>query len=93
MIPARRGNDAGLRRVPGQQVRERAARFERARVLQLFELERECERRQAEVGAARLHDRRDADVRRDDGVDTFDAGAADGEAQDRRSRRSADRRS
>jgi hypothetical protein len=62
-----------------QEIREGAAGLERAGVLQLFELERQREWRQPEIGAADLDDGRATDVRRDNGVDALDVGSADGQ--------------
>jgi len=79
MIPAGGGDDAARRRMTGQEIRKGAARLERTGVLELLELERQRERRQAEVGAADPDDGRATDVRRDDRIDACDVGAGDGE--------------
>ena len=77
VVAARRGDHACGRRVAKQQVGKGAAGLERAGVLQLFELEGQRERRQPEVGAARLDDWGDADIGRDGGVDALDGGSVD----------------
>jgi hypothetical protein len=72
MIAARGRHDAGRRHLAQQQVGERAARLERAGVLQVLQLAHQRERGQAEVGAADLERGRAADVRQDRRVRALD---------------------
>ena len=77
MVTARGGDDAGLWWVAGEKIGERAARLERPGVLQVFELQRQRERRQSEVGAGDGDDRCASDVWCDDRMNAFDLGACD----------------
>jgi hypothetical protein len=72
VIAARGGHHARSRDLPHQQVGEGAPRLERARVLELLELEHEAGAVDAEIGAGHLHHRRPANVRPDDRVGGLD---------------------
>ena len=78
VISSRRGNHAGFRNFAQQQIRERAARFERTRVLQQFQLECEAYAGKSEVRTVRFDHRRAADVPGDRPGGDFDAGPIDG---------------
>jgi hypothetical protein len=64
VIAARRSDDAGSGDRALEQVRERSARLERTRVLELLELHGEAKLSQAEVRAVDHDDGSAADVRR-----------------------------
>jgi hypothetical protein len=77
MVAARGRDDAGRRHVPGQQVREGAARLERARMLEEFELERDRPGRQPEIGEIDIDRRRMAQIAADHPLGFGDALAGD----------------
>jgi hypothetical protein len=72
VVAARGRDDPGRRHGPGQQVREGAAHLERARMLQLFELEGDPGGRHAEIGSVQREDRRAPQVRPDRCLDVED---------------------
>ncbi len=77
VVAAGRGRDAGARHGAGHEVVERAARLERARVLEQLELE--GERGFAEGARVRREERCAPDVGRDEVVGREDVGGSDGE--------------
>src|SRR5712691_9329563 len=77
MVAAGSGDDARLRNFSREQIGKRAARLERSRVLQLFELQGDRERVEAEIGGIELDQGRAADERPNERLDLGDACAAD----------------
>src|SRR6185437_13852806 len=69
---------AGIRQTPGEQVCERAAYFERSRVLQQLQFKSQTSRREPEFGRIGLNAGRPPDVRSNYFISARDAFASDG---------------
>ena len=78
MVAARRGDHAHGGDHAGQEMVERAARLERARVLEEFQLEDEANRGQAEVRAVDFEHRRTANVGSEASRGGADGGGVEG---------------